>query len=197
MFESVIDNGGAVTDNSRLNEAERSAVLILLRESEAELLNAIADLNEEQWNYKPRPEVWSVGETAQHIVLTEWALFRQIEKALASKPEPDWAQVTAGKDDLLHRILPQRVGRALAPEALLPREELSRDEVVRRLQAIRAQTLRFAEETQAPLKMHTAEHPLPIFGTLNAYQWLLYIPLHGLRHTRQIEEGKSGSGFPV
>lgn len=197
MSESVIDDGAAATYNPRLNEAERSAILILLRESEQELLDAIADLNEEQWNHKPLPEVWSVGETAQHIVLTESALFRQIEKALATEPAPDWELKTAGKDELLYRILPQRVGRARSPEALLPRDELSRDEVVRRFRAVRAVALRFAEDTQAPLKVHTAEHPLPIFGTLSAYQWLLYIPFHGLRHTRQIEEVKSGSGFPV
>jgi hypothetical protein len=33
-----------------------------------------------------------------------------------------------------------------------------------------------------------AEHPFPVFNMLNAYQWLLYIPLHNARHNRQIAE---------
>lgn len=29
---------------------------------------------------------------------------------------------------------------------------------------------------------------MPVFNMLNAYQWLLYIPLHNVRHNRQIAE---------
>jgi hypothetical protein len=49
-------------------------------------------------------------------------------------------------------------------------------------------------ETQRPLKAHTA--PNPFFGDLNAHQWLLYIPLHHLRHNQQIAEVKATPGFP-
>jgi hypothetical protein len=47
-----------------------------------------------------------------------------------------------------------------------------------------------------PLKEHTVDHPFPIFGTLNAYQWLIYIPLHNMRHDQQIAEVKASPGFP-
>ena len=39
-------------------------------------------------------------------------------------------------------------------------------------------------------------HPFPIFKVLNAYQWLLYIPLHNLRHDQQIAEVKRTPGYP-
>ena len=35
-----------------------------------------------------------------------------------------------------------------------------------------------------------------VFGTLNAYQWLIYIPLHNLRHEKQIAEVKATKGYP-
>jgi len=43
--------------------------------------------------------------------------------------------------------------------------------------------LKYARETGAPLKAHTAANPF--FGSLNAHQWLLYVPLHHLRHNQQ------------
>jgi hypothetical protein len=35
-----------------------------------------------------------------------------------------------------------------------------------------------------------------VFNTLNAYQWLIYIPLHNFRHNRQIEEVMANPNFP-
>jgi hypothetical protein len=57
-------------------------------------------------------------------------------------------------------------------------------------------TLKFIETTDQPLKAHTLDHPFPVFGTLNAYQWLLYIPAHNLRHNKQIAEVMSNAAFP-
>ena len=73
---------------------------------------------------------------------------------------------------------------------------MSRAEIIERYKAARAGTLKFAEETTAALKEHTAENPFPVFNTLNAYQWLIYIPLHNMRHDQQIAEVKASPGFP-
>jgi hypothetical protein len=50
--------------------------------------------------------------------------------------------------------------------------------VIQKFKEARAITLKFAEQTEVPLKAHTLDHPSPLFGTLNGYQWLIYIPLH-------------------
>ena len=60
----------------------------------------------------------------------------------------------------------------------------------------RGKTLKFAEETQLPLKSYTRDHPFPVFGTLNAYQWLVYIPLHNIRHNQQIAEVMANANCP-
>jgi len=57
-----------------------------------------------------------------------------------------------------------------------------------------ASTLAYAQETEAPLKAHTVANPF--FGPLNGHQWLLYIPLHNLRHNLQIAEVKTASDYP-
>lgn len=76
----------------------------------------------------------------------------------------------------------------MAPAGLEPARNWTREETIARYKAGRARTLKFAEEVDRSLKEHCAEHPFPVFNTLNAYHWLLYIPLHNVRHNQQIAE---------
>src|SRR5206468_3348588 len=95
----------------------------------------------------------------------------------------------------IQRVMVDRSHKATAPEQLRP-QGLSQAEVIRRFQQVRGETLKFARETQVRLKEHTAEHSFKVFNTLNAYQWLIYIPLHNMRHDMQIAEVKAAAGYP-
>jgi hypothetical protein len=94
-------------------------------------------------------------------------------------------------------MLADRESRRNAPDPVVPTGTVSRDDALRIFRERRARTLAFAETTTAPLKAHTGDHHRPAVGTLNAYQWLQYIPLHHQRHLRQIEEIKATSGYPA
>jgi hypothetical protein len=146
--------------------------------------------------FKPAPEKWSVLEVAEHILKAEGALFGATQGALASKANPDWEAKTKGKTEFLEKILPDRSGKAQAPESIVPGGKMSREELIAQFKAARGKTLKFAEESDLPLKAHTLDHPFPIFGTLNAYQWLIYIPLHNIRHNKQIAEVRANANFP-
>ena len=175
---------------------ERAKVVKLLLDTQKEYLDYLENLTDEQWKYRPSPFKWSVGEVAEHIVLSEVALFSFVERALAQKPNPDWESKTAGKDAFIEKVMPSRDRKAQAPHEIRPTGKLSRDEVIKRYKEVRAKTLAFAQKTDLPLKAHTVEHPFPVFNTLNAYDWLIYIPLHNLRHDKQIAEVKATAGYP-
>ena len=179
-----------------LTTEERAKMIKLLRESQAQFLGLVSDVSEAGWNYKPGPDRWSVAEVAEHIVLAEGSLFGRAEQALAAPPNPEWETKTAGKTEFIERVMPDRSRRAQAPESVQPRAGLSRAEVLRRFQEARARTIEFVQKIDRPLKAHTADHPFPVFGTLNAHQWLIYIPLHNIRHNQQIAEVKASDGFP-
>lgn len=174
---------------------ERAKVVKLLEDSQKEFLAAVAGLSDAQWTFKPAPDRWSVGETAEHIMLAEGTLFGQVQKAVASPPNPAWETKTAGKTELLERVMVDRSHKAEAPEAIRP-QGLSQADVIRRYTESRTKTLGFARSTDVALKEHTAEHPFQFFNTLNAYQWLIYIPLHNMRHDQQIAEVKASPGYP-
>lgn len=175
---------------------ERAHVVKLLQDSQKEYLSYLKDVSEAQWNWKPAADCWSVGQTAEHILLAETLLFGGVQRAIASPANPDWEKSTSGKTELLERTMPYRSHKAIAPVPVRPHQTLAKADVICRFNELRAKTISFAEETRVPLKEHTCEHPFPIFKTLNAYQWLLYIPLHNLRHDQQIAEIKETPGYP-
>lgn len=181
----------------KMTMEERAKLIQWLNESQAETLAAVEKLSDAQWSWKAAPEKWSVAECVEHIMLAESTLMAQAEKALAAPPNPDWAEKTKGKAEFIERVMVKRQGKAQAPEAIVPMGKIARAELMKKLREARARTLKFAETTQLPLKVHTSEHPFPVFGTLNAYQWVIYIPLHNIRHNQQIAEVKANPNFPT
>ena len=183
--------------DASLTPQERTQLIQYLQDSRKEFLAAVNNLSAQQWRWKPTPDRWSVGECAEHILLAEGMLFAKAQEALKNPPDPEWEDKTVGKTELLLRVMAPRLGKAKAPEDIVPTGKLSRAETLRRFEKARAETIEFVETTQIPLKEHLAPHPFPVFNPLNAYQWVLYIPLHNMRHDKQIEEVKSTPGFPA
>jgi uncharacterized damage-inducible protein DinB len=183
--------------DGKLTPEERAKAIKMLLDSQNEFLSYVEKLSDAQWNARPIPFKWTVGETAEHIALAEGLLFTAMERALAAPINPDWETRSAGKEAVLDNILAARKGKAQAPEPIQPlKRKMSRTEIMTLFKEGRAKTLKFIETTDQPLKAHTLDHPFPIFGTLNAYQWLLYIPAHNLRHNKQIAEVMSNPAFP-
>jgi DinB superfamily len=182
--------------DTHMTAEERTKVTSWLDESHKEFLASIDGVTEEQWKWKPAPERWSVGETAEHIVLAEALLFGTVQKAIASPPNPAWEEKTKGKTEFIERVMAPRLGKASAPEPIVPSGKLTQAQVRETFLKQRVEIEKFAKETQVELKQYTVEHPFQVFGTLNAYQWLIYIPLHTERHDKQIAEVKATAEYP-
>jgi hypothetical protein len=182
--------------DAHMTTEERIKVITYLRDSRKEFLAAIDGVTEAQWKWKPAPERWSVGETAEHIVLAEKMLFANVQKAISSAPNPAWEEKTKGKTEFIEKVMAPRLGKATAPEPIVPSGKLTQAEVRDLFESQRVEIEKFARDTQVELKEYTVEHPFPVFGTLNAYQWLIYAPLHTERHDKQIAEVKATAGYP-
>ena len=198
--EEVGAGGG---DETKISERERRQLLELMAESRSQYLGLLAKTSDAQWSWKPQPDRWSVGECAEHILRSNEALFSWAQQALAGEVNPDWKEKTRGKAELLLQVMPNRAPfgqpgpRATAPLEIRPTGEFSRQAIVERFSALYDQIEQFIRETDAPLKSHTEEHPFPIFNTLSAYDWVLYVPLHTIRHSRQMIEVMETEGYPA
>ncbi|MGA3186176.1 MAG: DinB family protein [Bryobacteraceae bacterium] len=182
--------------DAHMTAEDRMKAINWLEESRKEFLAAIDGVTEEQWKWKPAPERWSVGETAEHIVLAEALLFANVKTAIASAPNPAWEEKTKGKTELIERVMAPRLGKASAPEPIVPSGKMTQAQVKETFLRQRVEIEKFAAETQVELKEYTVEHPFAFFNTLNAYQWLIYAPLHTERHDKQIAEVKATAGYP-
>ncbi|MGA3042711.1 MAG: DinB family protein [Bryobacteraceae bacterium] len=171
-----------------LTKDERAHVIELLHDSEREFLELISGVSDGQWTRQAAPNCWSLQQTAEHVVQGEAAMLAKVEQALAAPPSPDWAEQDARKTAFIGRVLPDRRLKATAPALLEPHRGWTRAETIDRYKEGRARTLQFVEQVDQPVKDHLAEHPFPVFNMLNAYHWLLYIPLHNARHNQQIAE---------
>ena len=192
-FLLVIGVSAQPASDTTITSTERTEVIELMERSEQEMLQAITGFTDEQWAFKPAPDRWSVGEVVEHIVLADALMFDLAVKSLDGKSDPKWEE-TLSKTDVLRKALPNRSRRVDAPAAIKPAQTMTRAALLARFKEQRSRALAYVRETQRPLKAHTA--PNPFFGDLNAHQWLLYIPLHHLRHNQQIAEVKATPGFP-
>jgi hypothetical protein len=104
-----------------MTKEERANALQWLEESWAEFLAAVDGLTDVQWKWKPAPDRWSVGEVAEHVVLAEAGQFANVKKCIAATPDPDWEAKSNGKTERLVAVLAPRLGRAQAPEAIVPK----------------------------------------------------------------------------
>jgi len=190
-FHSVL-----ASEDPHMTAEEKAKAIKWMKDSNAETLKPLEELSDEQLKFKSAPDKWSVLEVAEHIWMAEGLLYGAMEQALKAKANPEWETKTKGKTDFLADVMVNRKGKANAPESIVPSGKLSRAEVIAKLKEVRAKTLKFTETTDLPLKAHTLDHPFPVFSTLNAYQWLVYIPLHNLRHNKQIEEVMAHPDFP-
>ena len=194
LLISLLSSCPLLAADAAMTAQERADAVKWLEESRTEFLAAITGLSEQQWKWKPAPDRWSVGEVAEHIVLAEASQFANVNKALSSAPDPDWEAKTKGKTERLVAVLAPRLGRVQAAEELVPKGGMNQAEAKERFLRQRAEIVKFATESNEPLKQGIVENAF--FGPLNGYHWLIYIPLHTMRHDKQIAEVKATAGYP-
>jgi len=179
-----------------IDQSERDHLVNLLSESRDKVFISTDQLSVKQWTFRQNKESWSIGDNVEHLGLVEPILFGQVTSALVSDVNPNWAEATAGKENLLKEKLLDRSTRRDAPNAVLPAGGVEPAYARRVFKEHRDVSLQFTLETVKPLKAHTADHRRPVYGTLNAYQWLLFIAYHTLRHVEQIADVTCAPGFP-
>jgi hypothetical protein len=188
----------AVPATETLTQAERDKAIAELEGSKKMFLDATKGLSAAQWNFKSAPDRWSVAECAGHIALSEGFIFGVVSDRVMKSPlTPEKRTATAGKDDKIVTMLQDRTHKATAPEPIDPtKTPMSGDDAVKTFLESRAKTEEFIKTTQEDLRDRMLDHPVPVIGTLDAYQWVLLISGHTRRHTLQILEVKADPNFP-
>jgi len=183
---------GAVTT---LTPAERDFAISYLEKTRKEFLDAIRGLTEAQWKYKPANGGWSVGECAEHITLSEDLLFGLVKRQSQLPVDPKGVRTGREKDEKIIKMLTDRSQKAKAPEPLVPTGKFPTPEsVVAAFNEKRDRTVAFVKTSSDDMRGKISANP--IFGTVDEYQYLLFLAGHSSRHTAQLLEVKADAGFP-
>lgn len=180
-----------------LSRGERDRAMSSLHATRKMFLDEVANLSEAQWTFKPAPERWSIAECAEHIALTEDALFQMVtEKVMKSPADPGKStEEQKAKDAKVLESIADRSRKFQASEALQPTGKWkTRQELIDHFQASRDNTIALIDKTDESLRDHFAPHPA--LEVLDAYQWVLMTSAHAERHTAQIREVKADPNFP-
>lgn len=182
-----------IASSATLTQGERDRAMSYLHASRKQFLDETANLSDAQWNFKPGPDRWSIAECAEHIVLTEEALFGMVQKILKSPAVP--GTNLSSNDEAIMKMITNRTQKAKAPEQLRPTHRWkSREELIAHFKELRDSHIAFIRDTQEDMRVHVSPHP--VFKQLDAYQWILYMAGHSERHTEQIREVKADPNYP-
>lgn len=181
--------------SSGMTTADRQFLVAYLEKTAKDFLRGIEGLTPQQWSYKPANGGWSIAECAEHITLSEDALFGLINNMLKAPPQPNETPRTREMDEKIIAGITDRSKKAQAPEMLKPSGKFPTPaSAVTQFNERRNRSLEFARATQEDLRGRVQKNQ--IFGTVDAYQFVLYMAAHSSRHTAQLNEVKADANYP-
>jgi DinB family protein len=164
-------------------------IAAFLDETRAAIVRAVAPLSPQDAARRPSPEAWSVDEILTHLSLVEPGVAKRIAKSVGRAKGEGLERETS-----VAPILGCLDGPALdkinekqaAPEFVEPKAALSKAEALAAL-ALSRESLRHAMGEADGWALEKVVAPHVRLGTIDMYQWLVFVGRHEQHHLAQIE----------
>lgn len=154
---------------------------------------ALDGVSPADWDAHPMPERWSLSETAEHTAVVVRGVERLCTTKMLSLPLAADDPSRRVKDGDVVRLMADRSRVLPAPDMVKPKGRwASREEFARDFTASTEGLIAWAREHSAVLRSVGAPHP--IFGPMDAVQWLEFLAAHTNRHAQQVEELRRAGG---
>jgi len=174
-------------------EADRDRLISNLEQTRKNYTQALENVSEAQWKFKPAPERWSIAECAEHIAVTEPMLLGMVQKTLAGQPTAEF-KGNAGSDAKIANAMTDRSKKFTAPKEVAPTGRFAtKAETIAAFNKHRDVTIDLVKTTKLDLRSYGAKGPA---GPMDASQWLLLISGHTDRHIAQMKEVMAHPDYP-
>lgn len=185
---------GTPTDDV-LSKKERKLAADHMKNTKAVLFDAIKGLNDQQLDYKPAADQWSVKECVYHIAASEKTLWAMLEKSMKEPATPEKKKDLKVTDEQVMQMVESREKKVKTFAPLEPQNTgyKSLDDATNEFKINRAAHIKYIKATSEDLRNHFVTMP---FGLLDCYQLSLMISAHTSRHTKQLNEVKANASFP-
>jgi len=180
---------------SGISKKEKKAAISYLEETRDDLQATINGLSEDQFNFKPAEDRWSIKECLQHIAAAEAGIWQMCEATLKAPANPEKRSEIKVTDEQLIKMLTDRSFKAKASEELQPQKSpyTTALDAATAFRASREKLIKYVKNTKEDMRNHVAQTPL---GAVDAYQLVLFIGAHSNRHTQQMAEVLADPNFP-
>jgi DinB superfamily len=158
-------------------------------ETRGKLTAAVSNLSDNELNFRPAENSWTVAELVEHVAKTEAGIVPLVFRLLKNA-EADGAQSDGTINppiSLAEQHEKSRTTKFQAPEMIRPEGTASVSESLAKLAESRETISNLRSRLEA-VDLSSTAFPHPAFGKLNLYQWLAFIGLHEGRHLEQIEK---------
>jgi len=177
--------GAAVMSNGRTTPAGRALEQFL--ESTARAVTLLGDLPDARWQARPPGEPWSLGDTIEHLVLTNQATLARLRAAGATAIVADAEPVSdaAITERMFHGVptppgLAEPTGRWTTRADGLAALTGVRDAIAAHVHA-------------AGDGLRDVRLPHPVFGLFDGVQWVLFVAAHTDNHLPQLRRLRAAS----
>ncbi len=161
------------------------------------LIKSVNGLSDAQLNFKADSTRWSIKECVYHLALSETNIWGWMQGVMSAPANPDKKAAIKATDDQVMAGVEDRSHKVKTSEPLEPKNAkwTSKDEAMTFLKSERAKHIAYLEDSKDDYRNHIAEQgPM---GPMDAYQIILLLAQHTVRHTKQIEEVKASPGYPA
>ncbi len=182
------------TGQSTVSDAEKKKAVDQLNKSKEDLINAVKGLSDDQLNFKPTADSWSIAECVEHIAISESKLFGLMQSTLQADADPTLRSEVKMTDDQILGMITNRSTKVKTRESFEPKESFGGFKgSMKAFLDGRDNTIAYVKSTADDLRNHYYDFP---FGKVDSYQIIIFLSGHSVRHTLQINEVMQNPEFP-
>jgi len=158
----------------------KSAATQLFRDATARFVEQCGLASATQWNFRPKPQAWSMGDVAEHVSIANRGIFNRLSKSLLASP------IAGRAADILDVEIPYLFYRGDEPPTIATPTGTwtSWREAQTMFKESAIPLVKWAEEVSIDLRTYGVAHP--VFGLMDGMQWVLFAAAHTERHRAQL-----------
>jgi hypothetical protein len=182
---------------AQLTQEEKKMVSTNLEATLKVLEKSVAGLSDAQLNFKAAPDKWSIKECVYHLALSETNIWAWSQATLAAPANPTKRTDIKVTDENLLAGVEDRSNKVKTSESFEPKNAkwASVPEALKFLKEERQKHIDAMKTSTEDYRNHVTEQS-PV-GPMDAYQIILLMSAHTVRHSKQIDEVKTSAGYPA
>ncbi len=191
----VITGFAGTVNDSTLTPQERKFVVRNLKDTKTDLLKTIRSLSENQLNFKPSADQWSIKEIFYHLTLAENSLWTTFETSIKAPATPEKRnEIKISDDAILKEAIDINVTNHFR-QAFHPQKANWRsiNDAVADFKVSKLKHLKYLKTTTEDFRNHVVELP---FGWVDSYQLIIFMSQYSNRQIQQINELMTDPRFP-